>query len=160
MNSESSIPEAKLKGPSSGMNRVAMAIVLIAVIVVAWWLAMKAIHDQGLPVVIRFPAAHGLKVDDAVKLNDVPVGMVREVTISNDLSAVLVTVGLTGPLVSRDRIAREGSRFWIVRPDISLTRFRGSETLIGANYIEVAPGQGQPQQQFDGRQVHGVVNLG
>jgi hypothetical protein len=150
MVTELSIPQANVKSPASRLNRLAMAIVLIIVLAVAFWLYLKAARDQGLLISIRFSAGHGLKVDDPVKLNDVTVGLVREVSITDDLAAVHVTIGLTGPPVSRDRIAREGSQFWIVRPDISLTRIRGSETLIGANYIEVEPGRGRPRRQFVG----------
>ncbi len=150
MSSEDAIPEAIVKTGGSRLNRVAMAVVLACVITTACWLYARAWHNQGLLITIRFPEAHGLKVGDPVKLHDVTVGVVRKVTITEDLSGIMVTVSLTGPLASRDRIAREDSAFWIVRPDISLTQIRGSETIIGANYIDVEPGRGEPASHFVG----------
>ena len=39
------------------------------------------------------------------------------------------------------RLACEGSRFWIVRPQVSLSRVAGLETVVGARYIGALPGK-------------------
>src|SRR5690606_5673196 len=52
-------------------------------------------------------------------------------------------------------LARQGSRFWIVRPEISLSRIRGLDTVIGPKYIAVAPGPASAPSQhvFKGDEV-------
>ena len=150
MSETAEIPMALVEDRGASWNRLAMGLVLVCVGAAAWWLYAKAVADQGLLLEIRFPAAHGLKVEDPVKLNDVRVGTVRKLEITEDLAGVIATVSLMGPSSSRARIARQGSRFWIVRADFSLTQIRGSETLIGANYIEVDPGDGPACRVFEG----------
>ena len=40
----------------------------------------------------------------------------------------------------RPWFGREGSRFWIERPDISIGQIRGLGTLVGGRFVGVVPG--------------------
>jgi hypothetical protein len=51
-----------------------------------------------------------------------------------------------------EQLAREGSRFWIERPRVSLSRVGGLETVVGAKYVGVLPGPSEAKRakEFEG----------
>lgn len=121
----------------------------LACVVVAFWLTWRSMPTNGPTVVIRFPEGHGLKSGDAMRHRGIDVGTVTDVTLSSDLSQIAATVTLTPGAAD---LAREGTRFWIVRPQLSLAGVSGLETAVGGKYIAVAPAEepGGLQKSFDG----------
>ena len=120
-----------------------------ACLLIAIWLTWRAIPAQGPTIVIQFPDGHGLKSGDGVRHRGIVVGTVSEVVLSNDLSQISASVTLTPEAA---KLAREGTRFWIVRPQLSLTGVSGLETAVGAKYIAVSPGDPNDpvRRSFDG----------
>jgi paraquat-inducible protein B len=118
-------------------------------LLLAFWLTWRAIPASGPSIVILFPDGHGLKSGDAVRHRGIDVGTVSEVVLSEDLSQISATVTFTPEAA---KLAREGTRFWIVRPQLSLTGVSGLETAVGAKYIAVSPGDpnGALRKSFDG----------
>ncbi len=118
-------------------------------LLLAFWLTWRAIPANGPQIAILFPDGHGLKSGDAVRHRGIDVGTVSEVVLSHDLSQISATVTLTPEAA---KLAREGTRFWIVRPQLSLTGVSGLETAVGAKYIAVSPGDpnGAVRKSFDG----------
>ncbi|MCA9291470.1 MAG: MCE family protein, partial [Phycisphaerales bacterium] len=47
-------------------------------------------------------------------------------------------------------VARAGSRFWVVRPDVGLDHVEGIDTLLGPRYLAVTPGEGARRRHFVG----------
>jgi paraquat-inducible protein B len=43
---------------------------------------------------------------------------------------------------------RTNTRFWLVKPSVSLAGITGLETLVSGNYIAVSPGDGEPTRSF------------
>ncbi len=117
--------------------------------ILAFWFTWKAIPSKGPTIVIRFPDGHGLKAGDAVRHRGIDVGLVDSVALSESLSQITATVTLT-PEASG--LAREGTRFWIVRPQLSFAGVSGLETAVGAKYIAVSPGESEAEHrsQFEG----------
>lgn len=120
-----------------------------ACLVIASWLTWRAIPAQGPTIVIQFPDGHGLKSGDSVRHRGIDAGTVSDVVLSGDLSQISASVTLTPEAA---KLAREGTRFWIVRPQLSLTGISGLETAVGAKYIAVSPGDpnGAVRKSFDG----------
>lgn len=118
-------------------------------LLLAFWMTWRSIPANGPTIVIQFPDGHGLKSGDAVRHRGIDVGTVSEVVLSSDLSQIAATVTLTP---EARNLAREGTRFWIVRPQLSLTGVSGLETAVGAKYIAVSPGDsnGATRKLFDG----------
>ncbi len=98
-------------------------------------------------ITVSFPDGHGLQKEDTVRYRGIEVGTVESVELGHNLEGVEVEV-LLKPFASR--LASEGTRFWIVRPELSLTRISGLETAIGHKYIGVQPvtGEGKPKKQY------------
>ncbi len=107
-------------------------------LVIAFWLTWSSIPSNGPTVTIHFPEGHGLKAGDVVRHRGIEVGAVSEVALSDDLTQITATVILTPGAAG---LAREGTRFWIVRPQLSLTGISGLETAVGSKYIAVSPGE-------------------
>ena len=148
-----SIPTANI-GPSRvgfsdilrGSYMWLVALVCLGVAIgVAWW----SMPEQGIEITIRFPEGHGLAAEDPVRFRGIDVGVVEEVKLNNELSGVDVHVNLS-PFA--EPLAREGTRFWIVRPQLSLGGVSGLETAVGHKYIGLIPGdpKGEWKSVFDG----------
>lgn len=119
----------------------------IAALLVAGALAYNAISERGPTVTIEFRDGHDLKPNDPISHRGVEVGRVRAVTLAPDLKHVLVSAELTRDAAG---LAVDGTQFWIVRPQLSLTRIAGVETLLGPRYIAVRPGGGGAKRRFTG----------
>lgn len=112
-------------------------LVPLAAVVIAVALLLQAQAERGRTIRIRFEDGGGIQANDPVMYRGVHAGRIRSVTLAPDLNGVLVTAELRRDAQS---LAVDGSKFWIVRPVVSLTRVSGLETLIGPRYIEVDPG--------------------
>jgi paraquat-inducible protein B len=88
-------------------------------------------------IVVRFQHGNGLVVGDALRHRGIQVGEVIAVDLNPDLSHVEVKVRLEG---YASRLARAGSRFWIERPQVSLSGVRSLETVVSGRYLSVLPG--------------------
>lgn len=111
------------------------------------WAAWQSWSSRGPRITIAFSSGHGLEVGDVLRFRGVAVGDVTRVEVSPDLEHVQVDLALGDEGAA---LARAGSRFWIVRPRVDLTGIEGLDTLVGANYVAVLPGDGPPQANFVG----------
>ena len=130
-----------------GLTRLwwlAVACLLLAIGLVIW-----SMPPQGTHITISFPEGHGLKAEDAVRYRGIDVGKVESVQLTSALDSVNVNVTL---LPFAQQLAVEGSRFWIVRPQLSISGVSGLETAVGHKYIEVIPGLADSRSvnHFDG----------
>ena len=147
------VPVAKVHRRSPGMLAklaasymwVLAVLCLIVAVALVWW----SMPERGVQITIRFPEGHGLEEGDSVRFRGIEVGTVQQVRLNSNLSGVDVSVNL---LPFAEPIARAGSRFWIVRPELSLGQVSGLETAVGHKYIGVLPGNpdGEWQVSFDG----------
>lgn len=112
-------------------------IVPIAAVIAAAVLAWQAWSQRGPLVWVEFERGEGIAAGDPVSYRGVRVGDVRAVTLSPDLKRIVVEARLRRDAAG---LAVEGSRFWIVRPEISAGRVSGLETLLGPRYLECEPG--------------------
>ena len=107
---------------------------LVTAIGLVWW----SMPEQGVHIEIYFPDGHGLRVEDTLRYRGIDVGTVESVVLKDDLAGVDVSVRLK-PFA--EPLAREGSQFWIVRPELNLGGISGLETAVGHKYIGVLPGE-------------------
>ena len=140
---ESAIPKAVLK-PNRRFSVVWL--VPIAAAVLAVWLGYQAWLSRGLIITVQLSQGYGIKAGVEVRCRGITVGEVRNVEL-DDSNSVIVTASLQA---QADRIAKSGSRFWVVRPQLGLEGIAGLETIIGPRYLAVSPGQGGPQRHFVG----------
>ncbi len=108
----------------------------VLALAVAGWLAWGAMRARGPVITIRFDQGFGIEAGDPLTYRGLEVGAVRDVRLSPGLGSVVVEAELKP---DAEGLAREGARFWVVRPDVSLRRVRGLETIIGPHYIRIEP---------------------
>jgi hypothetical protein len=103
--------------------------------VLAVWADVRA--RRGPRVALHAAEGHGIRPGDPLRYRGIAVGEVESVELAPDLSEVRIELSLARASAG---LAREGARFWIVRPTLGLEGVRGLETLLGARYLSVLPG--------------------
>lgn len=113
-------------------------------------LVWSSLEPGGTNITLHFQEGHGLQPGDALRNRGIDVGRVVSVKLDKDLAGVEVQAELAP---AAKALAREGTRFWIVRPTVDLNGISGLETAVGSKYIAVVPGasqSGTPQLEFAG----------
>ncbi|MFI4898524.1 MAG: intermembrane transport protein PqiB [Phycisphaerales bacterium JB059] len=108
-------------------------VVLALIIAVAW----QGFQSRGHLITIRFANADGARVGDAIVYRGLRVGAITALSLAPDRQHVNITAELTPDAAS---LANRGAVFWIVRPEVSLERISGLDTLVGPQYIALLPG--------------------
>jgi paraquat-inducible protein B len=113
----------------------------------AWFLWVE-IFGRGPTILVYFEDAAGLIPNKSeIKYRGATIGTVETVTLTPDRQRVEVTISLERSAAS---VAREGSRFWIQKPEVAVTQIRGLRTIVSGDYISVESGNGRPQVTFAG----------
>ncbi len=107
-----------------------------------------AAMTKGTEITIRVPRGDGLSAGTAIRYRGLEIGKVEQVSLSDDLQRVVLRARLTQ---AQAQIARAGTRFWVVKPEVSLTRAANLDTLVTGQYLEVQPADrpGAPLTEFD-----------
>ena len=138
----------------SGLSLVWLIPILTALI--GGWLIVHTLTDRGPLVTITFRTADGIEVQKTrVKYKSLDIGLVEGVRFSPDFSRVEVRARLSKEAA---HFLRRDTRFWVVRPTLSVRGISGLGTLLSGAYIEIGPGQGAPQSLFTGLEHPPVVN--
>jgi paraquat-inducible protein B len=93
-------------------------------------------HETGVAIQITFKGAEGLEENTTIKHRGITVGTVDSVVLDKSLDKVVVSAHLAP---HAGAFAREGTRFWVVEPEVGLAKVSHLGTLITGNYIEVRP---------------------
>jgi len=93
---------------------------------------------RGTSIEIRLNRGDGLVAGTPIRYKGLEVGEVDSVTLSDDLGHVVLRARITA---AESRIARAGTQFWVVRPELGLMRTANLDTLVSGPYLEVAPGK-------------------
>lgn len=125
-------------------------IVPVMAIAVAAYLLWQRMQEYGPEITVTFADGGGLRAGQTpVRYRGVQVGEVSGVGLSQDEKRAVVRIRLTR---SGAGLAREGSRFWIVRPRVGFGQVTGLNTVLSGPEINVIPGKaGEPAQyEFSG----------
>jgi paraquat-inducible protein B len=140
---------SKRSGPS-----VVWLIPLITALVGGWLIA-RTLSEKGPEVTISFRTAEGIEVGKTtIKYKNVNIGMIEGIQFSDDLKKVILNAEFKK---GTENFLRRNTRFWVVRPELSIRGASGLSTLISGAYIEIEPGQGSPQRHFVGQEEKPVV---
>jgi paraquat-inducible protein B len=130
------IPRARVR--RRRLVRLVWVVPVIAVAVAAW-LVFQRIQDLGPEIKVTFDDAGGLRVGQTpLRYRGVQVGEVSGVDLSNDEKRAIVKIRLKKDAA---HIARDGSRFWIVRPRVGWGTFTGLNTVLSGPELQVIPGK-------------------
>jgi paraquat-inducible protein B len=117
---------------------------------VAVYLVFETLLNRGPLITITFKTGNGVVPQQTqVTHKAVPLGMVEDMRLSDDLQRVLIHVRMNR---QGEKILTNHARFWVVRPRLSTGNISGLETLVSGAYIEVDPGApgGEEELNFTG----------
>jgi len=146
MNEEmDALPKAKIA--KSRFNWLLWLIPVAAALLCAWY----AGHDivfAGPTITIYFQNADGLQEQNSfIQYRGINIGEIKTLKLAEDRQRVTVKVQLDNFAAG---IARQGSVFWIVRPELKLGSVSGLRTIVSGDYITVQPGSGTRTNLFIG----------
>jgi paraquat-inducible protein B len=117
----------------------------ILTVALAGWLVMKSIHDAGQRVQIYFSDAAGLIAGrTTIRYQGLEVGMVRDITLSEDLESIYVDADI---YPEAKKLLSKGTRFWLVKPTASLSGISGLDALVSGNYIAIHPSETEQEPE-------------
>ncbi|WP_433885339.1 MlaD family protein [Pseudomonas vranovensis] len=141
----SDLPTAKTR-PAS--NWSAIWILPLIALVIGGWLGWQAYRESGVNIQVRFESGEGIVANKTeVVFKGMSVGKVKELVLDakGSNTGVIATIEMNK---EAEPHLNTGTRFWLVKPSVSLAGITGLETLVSGNYIAVSPGQGQPTKRF------------
>ncbi len=127
-------------------------IVPIVAALVAAGIVVQRYLNEGPTIRISFRTAEGIEPGKTfIKYKDVDIGKVTEVVLSKDFSKVIVTAKMEK---HAEGLLVDDSRFWTVKPRVTLSGVSGLGTLLSGNYIGIEPGKsGKSHRDFVGLEV-------
>ncbi|MGO4381035.1 intermembrane transport protein PqiB [Pseudoduganella sp. RAF19] len=134
------LPEPRVDKAGRWLPSLVWLVPLIAALI-GITLVARSYLDQGPTVVVSFRSGEGLEAGKTkVKYKDVEIGLVRAISLSTDLSKVLVTIDMNK---DARRFTAADTRFWVVKPRIGVSGVSGLGTLLSGAYIGVDAGKSQ-----------------
>lgn len=126
--------------------------------VVAGWLAWKSYSERGPTITITFETAAGLEVGKThVKYRDVPLGVVTDVRLADDLTHVVVEAEMERS--AADHLHAD-TLFWIENARVTASGVSGLGTLVSGAYIGIKPGSsGKMAREFSGTEEPPVLQV-
>lgn len=143
--SSHSLPRAKIQ---KGRFHWLLWLVPAAAILLCAWYVYSDMLSKGPTVTIYFDTIQELQEGSSrVMYRGAHVGTVSSIKLVRKGHAVEVQAQLKS---SAADLARQGSQFWIVSPQVSVGGIRGLRTIVSGNYIAVLPGTGARTNVFQG----------
>lgn len=146
-------PEARVTTAKVGRSRRLSPIwaIPIVTVLIAGFLVWHTYSQRGPTITITFRGAEGLTAGQSqLRYRDVVMGTVQEITLSQDLQHVTMTVRTTR---AAEPLLTENTRFWVVKPRLFAGSISGLDTLLSGSYIQMAPmptATGQHVRHFTG----------
>jgi paraquat-inducible protein B len=140
------LPTARTR-PASNWSAI-WVLPLIALLIGAW-LGWRAYSEAGIEIQVIFPSGEGIQAGKTeVIYKGMAIGRVKAMALddSGENLGVVATVEMHKKVEPH---LRSNTRFWLVKPSVSLAGITGLETLVSGNYIAVSPGDGEPALEFE-----------
>ncbi|MCG8709065.1 intermembrane transport protein PqiB [Brenneria sp. 4F2] len=113
-------------------------IVPIVTVLIGAWILFYHFSHLGPQVTLVTSNAEGIEAGKTtIKSRSVDVGVVESVELSDDLHRVEIKARLHDDM---DRLLKEDSAFWVVKPQVGRSGISGLGTLLSGAYIELQPG--------------------
>ena len=119
-----------------------------AALIVVGYLAVHAVLERGVEVIVTFDDAGGAKVRDTeVHYKGITVGRVTMIELAEDQQHVEMTLRMSR---SVSPLLTTGTRFWLVGANPSLSDLSSLTAAVTGLSIEMAPGPGDRAERFSG----------
>eukprot|EP01132_Coremiostelium_polycephalum_P020312 gene20312-24128_t len=141
----SDLPKAKTR-PAS--NWSAIWVLPLIALIIGGWLGWRAYNQQGIEIQVRFESGEGIQANKTeVVYKGMSVGKVKTLALDDEGNnrGVIATIEMNKDV---EQYLKTNTRFWLVKPSVSLAGITGLETLVSGNYIAASPGDGEPTRKF------------
>jgi len=110
----------------------------IVAIIISYGMLQEYINQKGNEIVIYINDIKGLDVSKShLEFQGLKIGKLKSISIDeNNLKRFKVTVQIYKEF---NYFIKEGTKFWIVSPQVNLNRIENIGTVLTGNYIEVLP---------------------
>jgi paraquat-inducible protein B len=139
------LPQANTR-PASSWS--AIWILPLIALAIGAWLAWQAYSERGIHIEVVFESAEGIEIGKtSVLYKGMTIGVVRDLRLEDDdrRQVVVADIEMNKDV---DGYLRSGTRFWLVKPSVTLAGITGLETLVSGNYIGMSPADGEPTKRF------------
>ena len=126
---------------STGRRFNPVWVVPVVAVIVGLYMVIHTRLTEGPEITIQFNTAEGLEAGKTrLRYRDVDIGLVGNVSLSENMDEVLVTVKMDQQAAN---MLREDTRFWVVRARVGAGAISGLGTLVSGAYIQLDPGTGK-----------------
>lgn len=102
------------------------------------WMLYQHINNTGPQIQLILPTADGLEVGKTqIKALNVNVGVITKITLSENYDFIIAKAQMSK---DAERMLKDDSFFWVVKPRIGKEGVSGLETLLSGSYIQLQPG--------------------
>jgi paraquat-inducible protein B len=103
--------------------------------------------EYGIPMTLQLASGEGIIAGKTrVLFRGLKAGVVKSLDINDDSFHTVTASILLDPRA--EVILRQNTRFWVIRPQVSIEGIKNLATLISGAYITFQPGEGTPQNHF------------
>ena len=139
------LPVAKTR-PAS--NWSAIWVLPLIALIIGGWLGWRAYNETGIQIQVRFESGEGIQANKTeVVYKGMSVGKVKSLKLDDEGSSkgVIASIEMNKDV---EQYLRTSTRFWLVKPSVTLAGITGLETLVSGNYVAISPGEGEPVRKF------------
>jgi len=139
------LPVAKTR-PAS--NWSAIWVLPLIALIIGGWLGWRAYNETGIEIQVRFESGEGIQANKTeVVYKGMSVGKVKALKLDDEggTKGVIATIEMNKDV---DQYLKTSTRFWLVKPSVTLAGITGLETLVSGNYVAISPGEGEPTRKF------------
>jgi paraquat-inducible protein B len=120
----------------------------VAALVLCAWFIFQDFVFAGPTITVYFQDAQGLQEQNSmIKYRGIDIGEIESLKLAQKEQMVAVKIKLRHFAAD---IARVGSVFWIVRPQLKLGEVSGLQTIVSGSFVAVQPGTGARTNIFTG----------
>ena len=109
-------------------------------------LFFQIVQEQGKSIRITFNSGEGLVAGKTqVRYQGLQIGEVKKVNFTDNMKKVEVMANI---YPEAESVLRKNTKFWLVKPSVSLAGISGLDSLVSGNYITLQPGDGETEDEF------------
>jgi paraquat-inducible protein B len=128
----------------------------VVALLAAGWFLWGSLASRGPEITIQFETADGLEIGKSqIKHKDVVLGTIVGLRPIDGFKHIDVTARMNH--LSEDYLKKD-TKFWIVRPQVSVEGITGLNTLLSGAYMEMTPGGGDDTDHFIGLEAPPLVS--